>query len=103
MAFDLEAGDIVYCKGVAKFGTTGSLEFRAGRNEHYLCLLLGISTDRRKLPTMTEVFALASNIGVVNLDDVTAAIGEEASQKIADYVKAKYYPTKEADAPTDPK
>lgn len=93
MATDLKPGDVVHAKGVAKFGTTGSLEFTVPKKEMYVCLLLGKAHDS-SLPKPSEYGRMALLSGVVSLDDVREVLGKEIAEHLLDQLDQKYQPKK---------
>lgn len=93
MAVDLKPGDIVFAKGVAKFGTTGSLEFTVPKKEMYCCLLLGSSHDS-EIPKPSAHGRMALLSGVVSLDDVREILGKEVAEFLLDQLDQKYQPKK---------
>lgn len=93
MAVNPKPGDVVFAKGVAAFGTCGSLEFDVPRKEMYCCLLLGKSHDSA-LPRPPEHGRLALRAGVVSLDDVREILGEDLAAKLLMKLDQKYQPKK---------
>lgn len=89
MAVELENGDIVYAKGVAKRGTTSSLEYTLRRGEHFVCLMLG-TADIKALPKLPEVMRMALDIGIFSLDDIEEVLGREQADKFYDAMIKKY-------------
>lgn len=86
---DLKSGEIVFAKQIQKSPRRGAPI--ATMKGHAICVMLGhMPNDKGPLPNKDQIISLLHEAGLMTVDTVVEALGNEAFEKLVTHLKQKY-------------